>query len=419
MHVLFIHQAFPAQFGRLALELTKRHGWECTFLIQDLSNCPTPSAEMLERLRLYRLPVSEEFRSHPPTPWPQSYARSLDLCQAVFDAVWARPGLRPDLVVAHSPDGTPTLFLPELLDCPIVTYCEYYFARRGRDLSYRLDLPPAEPAPFFPRCINAITLVNLVDCAGGYAPTRWQRDSFPERFRHKIEVHFDGIDAELYRRRPAPRVIAGRDIPPGTRVVTYAARGLESMRGFDLFMRVAGRIARERPDVLFLIAGRDKTYYGWDKLTTGQDNFKEWVLAQGEYDPSRFVFLGQVPPEQLADMFCLSDLHVYLTVPFVLSWSLINALSSGCVVLGADVPPVREVIEPGRNGLVAPLFDTDQMAETALRVLDDPAAFAPLGRAARALVEEKYSLEVAVPELKDYFERMASRAPAPAGGGTA
>jgi glycosyltransferase involved in cell wall biosynthesis len=409
MHVLFIHQAFPAQFGRLALELTKRYGWKCSFLIEALSNCPTPSPEMLEKVQLHRLGLSDEFRNHPPTPWPQSYARSLDLSQAVFEAVRARPWLRHDLVVSHAPDGTPTLFLPEALDCPIVNYCEYYFARSRRDLSYRLDLPPAEPAPFFPRCINAITLVNLVACDSGYAPTQWQRDSFPARFRNRIEVHFDGVDTELYRRRPVPRVVGGRTIPPGTRVVTYVARGLESMRGFDLFMRVAQHIARRRSDVLFLIAGKDKTYYGWDQLCTGTDNFKEWVLARGEYDPSRFVFLGQIPPAQLADVFCLSDLHLYLTVPFVLSWSLVNALSSGCVVLGSDVPPVREVITPGRNGLVAPLFDIEQLAETALRVLDDPATHAPLGRAARSLVEEKYSIEVAVPELKEYFERVASR----------
>src|SRR5262249_1540891 len=108
-------------------------------------------------------------------------------------------------------------------------------------------------------------------------------------------------------------------------------------------------------------------------------------------------------------LLAISDLHLYLTVPFVLSWSLINAMSCGCVVLGSDVPPVREVVEPGVNGLIEPLFDVDRLAEAALRVLADPAEYAPLGRAARALIEEKYSLEVCVPKLKDYFERVAAR----------
>jgi glycosyltransferase involved in cell wall biosynthesis len=196
-------------------------------------------------------------------------------------------------------------------------------------------------------------------------------------------------------------------VPEGTRIVTYVARGLESMRGFDLFMRMAARICRERSDVLFVVAGGDESYYGWDSHFTGQGSFKQWVLGRVEHDPGRFVFLGQVEPEQLARVLARSDLHVYLTVPFVLSWSLFNALACGCVVLASDVEPVREVIEPGVDGLVEPLFDVERLTETALRVLADPPAFRPLGEAGRRRMEERYSLEVAIPGLKDYFERRA------------
>src|SRR5439155_2356698 len=246
-------------------------------------------------------------------------------------------------------------------------------------------------------------------CASGYAPTAWQRQSFPKRFWPKIEVHFDGIDTELYRPRPVPRVLAGNAVPAATRIVTYVARGLESMRGFDQFMKVAQRIGRERSNVLFVVVGSELTYYGWDKLHTGQPSFKQWVLSQGEYDLSRFVFIDHLFPEQLAELLCLSDLHVYLTVPFVLSWSMLDALASGCVVLASDVPPVREMMEPGRNGLVAPFFDTDSLVEHALRVLDNPTAHRPLGEMARARMQAEYSLEVTIPELKAYFERVAQR----------
>jgi glycosyltransferase involved in cell wall biosynthesis len=156
------------------------------------------------------------------------------------------------------------------------------------------------------------------------------------------------------------------------------------------------------------VVGQEESFYSWDLLHTGRRSFKEWVLSRGHYDLSRFVFLRHLEPEQLADLLGLSDLHVYLTVPFVLSWSLLNALACGCVVLASDVPPVREVIEPGKNGLVGALFDADGLAEAGLRVLADPPAYRPLGRVARELVEEKYSLDVAVPDLKGYFERMAS-----------
>ncbi len=421
MRVLFLHDAFPAQFGHVALELTRRHGWECHFLVEAVSNCPTPSPEMLQKLDVRKYPLSAEYRKRPPTPWPQIYGRFLELCEAVHDSIKARPELKPDLVVAHGGRGAPTALIRDVVDCPIVNYCEYYFAFSHRDISYRVDLPPAEPAPHFPRCINAPVLVSLADCDSGYSATHWQRGTFPERFRHKIEVHFDGIDDRLYSPGPAPREVLGRSIPAGTKVVTFVSRGLESIRGFDVFMAVARRIARERPDVLFVVVGNEETYYGWDKLHTGQPSFKKWVVEQGKYDLSRFLFLGHVEPSRLAEVFRLTDLHLYLTAPFVLSWSLLNAMASGAVVLASDVPPVLEVIEPGVNGLVEPLFDVDRLAETAIRVLDDPAEFAPLGRAARGTIEDRYSIEVAIPALKDYFERVASagtvgRADRPGGG---
>jgi glycosyltransferase involved in cell wall biosynthesis len=330
MHVLFIHQAFPAQFGRLALELKRRYAWECTFLVEALSICPTPSPEMLESVRIYQLPLSAEFRANAPTPWPLKYGLCLELCQAVNQAFASLPELRPDLVVAHSNHGPPALFLPELRDCPILNYCEYFFAVDHSDFSYRVDLPRPDFAPFFPRCVNAATLPGLVDCAGGYSPTRWQKDTFPKRFWPKIEVHFDGIDTDLYRPRTvaperAAQLLKGKSLPPGTRLVTYVARGLESMRGFDLFMDVARRISAVRADVVFAVVGGDKTFYGWDQ--TLARTFKEWVLAQGGHDLSRFAFLGWLEPADLADLLALTDLHMYLTVPFVPSWSLFNALA--------------------------------------------------------------------------------------------
>ena len=191
-------------------------------------------------------------------------------------------------------------------------------------------------------------------------------------------------------------------------MVTFVSRGLESIRGFDIFMDVARRISLERSDVLFVVVGSEETYYGWDKLHVGQDSFKQWVVDRGDYDLSRFVFTGHIVPEKLAELLRITDLHLYLTAPFVLSWSLMNAMSCGAVVLGSDVPPVVEVIQAGVNGLVEPLFDVDRLTEAALRVLADPAEFAPLGVAARQTIEEKYAMTTAIPALQDYFERVAS-----------
>jgi glycosyltransferase involved in cell wall biosynthesis len=406
LRVLFVHRAFPAQFGRLALELTNRYGWRCHFLVGHLSHCPPPSAEMLAALDVRQWPDPTGGKKTE-TPWPQIHGEALGHARAVFEAVRGRPDLRPDLVVGHG-GLVPTLVLRELLDCPLVDYCEYYFAPEQCDLTYRVDLAPVEPAPFFPRCINAATLMNLVACDAAYTPTHWQRASFPERFRGKIEVHPDGVDTQLYRPRRPPPSLTVHGIPDDARLVTFAARGLESMRGFDLFLKLAARIGAATPDVHFAIVGGDTTHYGWDALFTGGRSFKDWVLGHHDGDLSRIHFLGMVEPGVLADVLARSDLHVYLSVPFVASWSLLNALSCGCLVLAADVAPVREIVEPGQNGLLTPLFDTDAQADAALRALEDPAAYTPLREAGRRLVEERYSLDVAVPALAEFFERVAS-----------
>jgi len=362
---------------------------------------------MRERLTIHTLPATAGSRAAQ-VPWPQAFGQALERGQAACQAVKANPEWQPDLVVGHG-GLIPTFFLRDVLACPIVDYCEYYFAPRGQDLTYRVDLPAVEPARFFPCCINAPTLTSLTGADAGYAPTNWQRQSFPERLQSKIEVHNDGLDTKLYRPRAVPRTIGGQAVPSETKIVTYVARGLESMRGFDLFMQLAARILRERGDVLFVVAGDEEVYYGWDKLFTGKQSFKEWVLARGTYDLTHFRFLGHIADAALAELLCLSDLHVYLTVPFVLSWSLLDALACGAMVLASDVGPVREVIAHEKTGLLAPLFDLDQLTKLALQVLADPWQFRPLGAAARTLMEQNYSLDVTIPKLKDYFERILAQ----------
>src|SRR5262249_35472016 len=162
------------------------------------------------------------------------------------------------------------------------------------------------------------------------------------------------------------------------RVVTYVARGLEAMRGFDVFLRVAKRVYRQRADVRFVVVGEDRTFYGGEQRYTRGHSFRDWALAQDDYDRERFLFTGPPPPDELARLLSRSDLHVYLTVPFATSWSLFDALACGCVVLGSDTAPVRELIRHGDNGLLAAFYDVEGLADLALRVLNDPAAHRPL-----------------------------------------
>jgi glycosyltransferase involved in cell wall biosynthesis len=249
-------------------------------------------------------------------------------------------------------------------------------------------------------------LLDLASCRCGYSPTNYQHGLFPEELRHKIAVIFDGVVTDVYRRRRGvARRVGNRVILDSTRIITYVSRGFESMRGFDIFMRVAKRIYQVNPDVLFLLIGSDRICYGGDERHIEHKTFREHVMAQDEYDLSKFVFTGVVRPQALADLLNLSDLHIYLTVPFVLSWSLLDAMACGCTILASDTAPVREVISDGDTGLLAEFFDIEGLAGRALEVLRDPAAYRTMGSRAARLIEERYAVDVTLPRLVELFER--------------
>src|SRR5262249_23383366 len=181
----------------------------------------------------------------------------------VYEACKATRDLKPDLIVAHSGFGT-TIFLHELYGCPIINHIEYFYRPHGSDLDFRPDFPPRPMNFLRSRTRNAMILLDLQTCAAAYTPTQWQRGLLPDVWRPKVEVIHDGIDTQVWRRRETPRRIGGEDIDERTRIVTYVSRGLESMRGFDIFVRVANRIAAEMPNVLFVVVGSDQVHYGDD-----------------------------------------------------------------------------------------------------------------------------------------------------------
>jgi len=396
MHVLFVHQNFPAQFGHVASYLAKEKGFRCTFV----SERPAGKAGGVERIQ-YRTRSGATAKTH---YCSRTFENAVWHTHAVYEALKARPDVRPDLIVGHSGFGS-TLFLRELYDCPIINYFEYFYRPVGSDMDFRPDFPSTELNRLRSRARNAMLLLDLENCDAGYSPTQWQRDRLPALFHDKIRVIFDGIDTELWRPyADVPRRLGNRTIPEGMRVVTYVSRGFESMRGFDVFMKVAKRLCERRDDVMFVVVGEDRICYGGDDKITGEKSFKNWVLGQDEYDLSRFIFPGRIPPPALAQLFSLSDLHVYLTVPFVLSWSLMNALACGATVLASDTPPVREMIEHEKNGLLADFFDVEGLAAAAERVLDAPEEFRHLGQAGVEMIRSRYTLSDCLAKMLELYE---------------
>jgi glycosyltransferase involved in cell wall biosynthesis len=407
MHVLFVHKSFPAQFGHIGSYLSDKHGWRATFV----SEAQPGSAGGVDNIQ-YSVKGAATKDTH---YCSRTFENGVWHAAAVYDAL--RPVsavVKPDLIVGHSGFGS-TLFLNELYpDVPVVNYFEYFYRARNSDLDFRPDVPVQEADRLRSYARNAMILLDMQYCTAGYSPTRYQHSLMPDAYRDKIRVLHDGIDTRFWR----PRELEGRrvgnlELDDDTRLVTYCSRGLESMRGFDVFMRAAKLIYEARPNVKFVVVGGDKVAYGGDLRHTGGKTFKDHVLAQDDYDLSRVLFVGHVAPDVLAQLFSLTDLHFYLTVPFVLSWSMLDAMACGAVVLGSDTPPVAEVIADGENGLLSDFFDHEALAARALEVLEDPAAFrAAQGEAARQTIADNYGMDVIMPRMAELYTE-AAEAPGP------
>jgi glycosyltransferase involved in cell wall biosynthesis len=397
VHVLFVHNTFPAQFGHIAAHLVRTRGWRCSFVSQTEPG----EVEGIRKIQ-YRPAGGATERTH-------YFARTFEnaLAHATGVYVACRPlrlRLKPDLIVGHSGFGS-TLFLPELWpEAPVVNYFEYFYRPRESDIDFRPDFPVDEADVLRSRARNAMILLDLEYCAAGYSPTEFQRSLFPDAYQHKLRVLHDGIDTELWRRHEVERP---EWLPEGKQLVTYVSRGLEAMRGFDIFMRMAKLVYEAEPDVVFAVVGADRVAYGGDLKYIAEPTFKEHVLAQDDYDLERIRFLGNVAPQELARLVSLSDLHVYLTVPFVLSWSLLDAMACGCPVLASGTAPVGEIVRDGESGVLRDFFDVEGLADAALELLRDRERARQLGDAAAATIREQYALEKTLPELAAFFEQVA------------
>jgi glycosyltransferase involved in cell wall biosynthesis/UDP:flavonoid glycosyltransferase YjiC (YdhE family) len=404
MHVLFVHQNFPAQFRHIVPGLAER-GWEVTFVT---NNTDTPAPPSVRKI-LYKSLGGAGRESDPCTA---SFQNEVAHARGVYCALGKLPEIRPDLIVAHSGFGS-SLFLPHLYDAPIINFFEYYFRAVGQGLGYRPDAPVTETMLMRVRTRNAVFLLDLDNCNRGWCPNFWQRDALPSEYHSKIEVIPEGIDTDVWR--PAARHLGerrlpdGTIVPAGTRIVTYVARGLERTRGFDIFMRAAKLVYQAFPNVLFVVVGGDRVHYGNDLSLIREKSFREHVLNSDTYDLSRFRFTGRVSTTDLAAILGQSDLHVYLTEPFVTSWSLLNAMSCGCVVLASDQGCVREYITQGENGLLCDFFDVEGLADKALAILQDPGGYRSLGEAARRTIEQRYALADTLPRIEQFFLEVAKR----------
>ena len=385
---LLIHQNFPGQFVHVAAELV-RLGHEVTAL--------GIKGRGLEGVNYIRYSPPVPARSSGVVPvidFETKIVRGLacaELMQQLKDK-----GFTPDTIVAH-PGWGEALFCKDVWPgARLIMFAEFFYSTQGAD--YNFDAEFARDSLVDRtrlRLKNSVHLHALHAADAGYAPTHWQLGQLPAEYRYKMSVVFDGIDTDVVVPDPAAFIRLKRDnltLTSNDEVITFVNRNLEPYRGFHIFMRALPEILRQRPNAHCLIVGRDEVSYG--SLPKQGGSWRQFMMAEvGSFLPmDRVHFLGGLAYQDYLRVIQISGCHVYLTYPFVLSWSCLEAMSAGRVIVGSRTGPVQEVIEHGVNGLLFDFFDAAELARRVVGVLTEPLAFEALGIRARQTVVDRYDL---------------------------
>jgi len=398
MRLLFVHQNFPGQYRHLAAHYAGA-GHEVV-AIGDKENLRYQPRLPGVRLFAYEAPCEDHAGV-----FEASALRAMQRGRALAAAAAAlrRSGFRQDLVFAHIGWGE-ALFLKDVFPAaPLLLYGEFFYRARGADTGFDPEFPPSANSLLRLRVMNAPLLMSLDAADWVMAPTFWQQRQFPQPYQARVSVIHDGIDTDLAV--PPEGAKAGGRFDE--ELITYVARNLEPYRGFHVFMRAIPEIQRRRPKARIVIVGGDAVSYS-PRLPPGQ-TYRERLLREldGKIDLARVSFLGRIPYKDYLALLRRSSVHVYLTYPFVLSWSLLEAMASGCLVIGSRTPPVEEVVSDGVNGLLTDFFDTDAVAAKVDQALQHQGELFPLREAARRSVLERYDLKrVCLPAQRRLVEAL-------------
>ena len=402
MKILFVHQNFPGQFLQLAPAMAAR-GHQVLALTDEKNNRPSK----VEVMR-YKTPIEMDRKA---AGLARAYAEYTERgwmaargCRALRD----QHNYTPDVIFGHSGWGE-TLFLKEVWpEAKLLVYAELLYQTSGHDVGFDPEISTGTLESRVTTVARSAHLIQgLVQADAGLAPTEYQAGTFPPELRNKLTVIHDGIDTDKVK--PAKdawlRLPDGRELREGDEVISFVSRSLEPYRGFMHFMRALPEVMRARPNAQVVIVGAEGVSYGAPPPDGGSWKAKILTELEGQLDLSRIHFLGRVPYDAYLALLQLTRVHCYLTVPFVLSWSLTEAMAAGCLIVGSDTEPVRELIKDGENGRLVPYFDREALEKALIRALEGDPDAARLKAAARATIVRDYDFQSkTLPRMVEWVE---------------
>jgi len=404
MRILFVHNNFPAQYRRIMTYLADRPklGVEMYAVTLEGNQQKTPVKKTV-RFKPHR---DARKNIHPALVYTE---RAVIHGQALYQALLPskKAGFTPDIILSHSGWGS-GMFLKDLFpDSKLLSYYEWYYHSLNSDGLFLRDEPYDPNEQMRIRMKNTPILQDLAAMDHGQCPTGFQHSKFPAIFRDNISVMHDGVDTKFFKPNTKARVKVGDHIfTAEDEVITYVARGMEEYRGFPQFMETVYKLQQRRPNLHVVILGNDRVAYG-NKRKDGK-SFKEAMLEKYEFDMSRLHFMGLQPLSVFCGLMQITKAHVYLTVPFVLSWSMLEAMGTGALVVGSDTEPVKELIKDGENGVLVPFFDTDAIADKICHIVENPADYEPLRKKARQTIVDNYAVKDLVPSYWDMIKSVAN-----------
>lgn len=399
MNILFLHRNFPAQFRYIVLELIKDPNNNIVFLTNN-EKAQIPGVKKV----IYKLKREVPKNCH---RYLKFYEESIIHGQAAAEAAIAlrNSGFKPDIIYGHT--WGPTMFMKDIFpDVPLLCYFEWFYNADGADIGFDGRTQNEDDRAKL-RCKNSHLLVDLYVCDAGISPTLWQRDQFPKQFHNQIKVLHDGVDTDLCKPdENATFHIKEKNLTLSRKdeVITYVTRGMEPYRGFPQFMEAVAILQKKRPNTHFIIGGEDRVCYG-PQLAKG--SFKQIMLNKLDLDMDKIHFTGLLPFDEYIKVLQISSAHVYGTYPFVLSWSVMDAMAAGCSIIASDTPPVKEIMKDNYNALFYDFYNVEQMVEKIEFALDNPEKMIQLRENARKTIFDNYALKDLLPKHIEYIKQLA------------